>query len=264
MFKDKDLQAIAVQLRVDPDEFVKKAKSDQDEEIEVQTLHTQADLETLRKNRFNEGKAAMEEILVKELKTEHKIEIDSKSINDFVPAFQKKVITDAGIEPAKQVKEKEDVITALKKQLSYKDGEIATEKKSKFQLRKDFEILNLLPKNTVLPKGDVLALYKLNHSVTNEEGKTVITKDGVIQKNNLHEALDLKQSISQYIDSRPDLVKKKGMNGDDEGDDGSSIKFHKMSEYLSYCENNNLEALAQKNISDVLGKNKADNFNKDN
>ena len=76
MFSADTIKKIGEVLHIS--DFDAKLKSEKEETLEVPVLITEDEKNTFGTNRFNEGKKAASEILVKDLKTKHGIESDSK------------------------------------------------------------------------------------------------------------------------------------------------------------------------------------------
>lgn len=90
------------------------AETDITLEIPEVTTFTGAELSLRDKNKYNEGKTAGVEILIKDLKETHGVEVDGKDPNKFIDALKAKTLKDASIEPNKQLADAQEVIEKLK------------------------------------------------------------------------------------------------------------------------------------------------------
>lgn len=262
MIAKETLKKIAEVLKVDVSDFEAKIKSDKEETLEVPAIVTEDDKVAFGNNRFNEGKKAASEILVKDLKESHKLEFDGKSIDKFLQAYSDKVIADAKIEPDKQV----SALKTEKKALQDQIAGLTTEKENisrtfgekLFQVEMRSEVLSHIPENTLIPKADIAELFMNRHRVTKEDNSVITYKGNEKLLDKVLNPIPVKDVVLQFAEP---YLKKAGMGGGDNGGSGGAVpKFKTASEAYKYLKDKNIEPLSQEGLK-LLNDNKDAGYN---
>lgn len=163
----------------------------------------------LRKEGFDEGKIAGEEILVKAIRDEFGIEkaalpkkANAKQIKEVIHTS---VAAELKISPDKRIGELTNDITALQDTVKKKDEKIS-DLTSSYQRKEQqsairHTILGKIPDKTKIPKEDVLNLFMSKHRVElADDGKLVFKNDEGIMKNETTRApLTIDEVIPTFI-----------------------------------------------------------------
>lgn len=266
----KETQEKLVAYGFDVSKLEEAIKSEEETSLEVPTLFTEKDKEGFiseeekeqyGKNRFEEGKKAIEEITSKELSEEFGVE-KTKDIRKLIKAVSKKEADEAGKKPGEKEEKLKEENEALKKKLTDQEAEFQSkenEYKSKlFDTELTTEISQYIPEKTVIPKEDLVALFKNRYRVSQtEDGKTVVQDSkGNIIKDKVLNPVPVKDVVSQFSET---YLSKEGMGGKDQKTNGSSGKFSKMSEFQAYCKANDIDPMSDEGQNHLLD-NKAEQF----
>lgn len=211
---------------------------DNKEEVEITIPEIvslkKADFETRLKNEkdaeYKKGKIAGEEMLIKDAREKFGLSFEGKSMDNFVEAFQKKILDDAKITPDEKIKEKDKTI----KQLRDNIARIESDKQllaSQFEMEKktisiNNAIFSAIPDKAVTDKfgrTDILALFNANgYAVDIEEGKHIVKKNGeVIKDATTLVPLDLNKVVSDFVTSKGLLQTSGGGRGEGDGGGGN-------------------------------------------
>lgn len=257
MLSQEDVNKLNV-LGIDVSKLTEAVKSDNEVRLEIPQLFTDSQFNEFGKNRFNEGKKAIEEITAKELKEHFKINAEHKDIKKLFEEYGNLKATEAGKKPS----ELENTIAELQKKLT----DATTEKQkiqSDFQKRLDtIELKNnlsgLIPEGTKIGKEDIINLFLISHSVEKDDtGRAIVKKGDDVLKDNILNPLDLKTVINSFIDERGFTVKS-GMGGNDRTGGGSG-KFKDTAEFMAHCEKNGIDPMGTEGMN-LLANNKDSNF----
>lgn len=267
MFSADTIKKIGEVLHIS--DFDAKYKSDKEETLEVPVLITEDEKNTFGTNRFNEGKKAASEILVKDLKTKHGIESDSKSIDTFLEKFSEKVIADAKIKPDEQIEKFKKEAGELRAKLESANQSMTTLKsdyESKlFDVQTTGEIRSYFPDKTAdgkpiaysLPVNDLVDLFKLRHRVANEDGGSIVYKGSQKLVDNVLSPIPLKNVVAQFAEA---YVARGGMGGGDNGGGGGAApKFKTASEAYQYMKDHKIEPMSNEGLK-LLNENKDTGF----
>ena len=258
MYPKETLKKIADVLKLDVSVFEANLKSDKEETLEVPTLFTEEDKNTFGTNRFNEGKRAATEILVKDLKVKHGLDFEGKSVDTMLEAFKEKSLADAKIEPDKQVSTLKNEKKALQDQVTSLTGEkekLTKEYNDKlFHVETKNQILSFIPDNTIIPKEDLVELFMNRHRVTQEDNSVVVYKGDQILKDNVLNPIPLKNVVSQFSEG---YIKKNGMGGGDDINGGTKGNFKTMSAFMDHCKKNNIDPMGEKGQKLLIDNKKA-------
>jgi len=250
-------------LGFDVSKLTEAIKAEDEQSLDVPKLFTESQNLDFGKNRFDEGKNAMSEILAKEVKKQFNIESDTKDINEVVKLYGDNVLKTANVKPDEKYNTLESNFKKLQSDYqSVVDDKENTEKEYKsklFNIHTTSKINSLIPAKTKIPKEDITTLFLNNYSVeTDETGRTVVKKGNEVLKDNVLNPLPLDAVLNTFLDERK-YIEKSGMNGGDREKGGGSSKFKNMSEFNAYCEANNLEPMGTE-AQALLMKNKEANF----
>lgn len=182
------ISSIASVFGLTAEEMTAKITSDKPEELKLAgTLFTEDDLKKRDSGKYNEGKTAGTERLVKDLKQKHNYELDGvKDIDGFLTYHEEQLKTKYSKNSTERVTELEKDISKLK--TTYED-EIKTYKsqvddlsgKYKEQDNKNY-LLSIMPKDTILKPEALITLFKSEYQLDIEEGKRVIKQNGEVVK----------------------------------------------------------------------------------
>jgi len=259
MFSAETIKKLGEVLHIS--DFDAKLKSDKEETLEVPVLFTEDEKKTFGGNRFEEGKKAGSEILVKSLKEKHGLEVDGKSVDALLSAYAEKVITDAKIEPDKKVA----ALLTEKKTLQDQINSLSTEKETiakdlnnkLFQVEIRSEVLSHIPDNTLIPKSDIADLFLNRHRVAKEDNSVITYKGTEKMQDSVLNPIPLKNVVMQFAEG---YIKKSGMGGGDNGGGGGAVpKFKTASEAYKYLKDHNIEPMGQEGLK-LLNENKDAGF----
>lgn len=259
--KKADTAKMLVKLKIAPDETTALAMIDDAAEKEVaipDTLHvmTAPEVETRDRNKYNEGKTAGTEMVIKDIKTKHKVEIDGVDPDKVIEAITKKAVTDAGIAPDAQVLEQKKLVDQWKTKATSAEQQIASLTQEKTQLTVDNRIKGLFPKDRadILNDDEFLMSVKGRFSIETREGKEVVidkaTNDVVRDKVKL-EPVAPADAIKGYFTERKWIAESPGGGGGGRGGGnsnpgGAAGKFTKLSEVRASIEAQGFNAQGEK------------------
>jgi hypothetical protein len=205
------------------------------------TLRTTEEETTFTENLKKEAHTAGAEKALRTKADELGLEIDGskRNIDDVFNAYAKKVLEDAKIEPAEQLKKikttLEEKETALTNALSK-----VTEKENEFKSYKNQSILDkkldsFIPDNTILPKEDIKTILKTKLKFDVDDNGNVLALDnqGNIIKDpttaNPKEANDV---VSNFFKDNQSYLKpiEGGAGGSDSGSKGNKKSLDKFIE----------------------------------
>lgn len=262
MLNAETLKKIAGVLGLEVSDLTAKIKSDTEETLEVPVVYTQADYDAFGANRFNEGKTAMSEIVTKDFKVKHpEVQFTGKNLENWIEAFAdhraSEKLKEAKINPDERVKALEDDKKTLQTKLTEAEGKVAQTTKDfeqrMFQVEIRNQIISLIPDNTVIPKEDLVDLFLNRHRVAKEENGISVYKGSELLRDKQLNLLPLKDVVTQFTEN---YVKKTGMGGGNAGG-GFTGKFTKMSQFMDYCKEHNLEPMGQEAQNLLLDKKEA-------
>lgn len=187
MLTQEAINKLASIIKVDAKTLSDAIGSESETTVEIPDLSafTPEELErrdsNIKKENYDSGKVAGVEILVKELKEEHGIEIEGKDARKFLEAFRNKVIKDADIKPAEKDAETERIIAGLKS----RNTELETENNTLNERIKINDIrsraFSTITKDYSLSKEKILHLMSADgYELAEEGGLTVFRQNGNI------------------------------------------------------------------------------------
>jgi hypothetical protein len=201
------------------------------------------------KTSYDEGKKAGEEMFIKEIRTDEKLDFEGKTKEQLLTALKAKILKDAGSEPTKRITELEADNKKLKELVTETEGKLKTETELHTAKLNGIEIESTikskLPDKLAngLSKDDAYVLYMAKKKVEKTEAGIVlvdpITKQ-VIKDKKLNPV-----SIDDDIKSFLEGFGKVNNDGRGEGDDKTKVKtniesFTKRSEVDTYFDKNDI------------------------
>lgn len=211
-------------------EEITKAIEDQKESIEVNStdlvIRDKTEEETFVSNLKNEAKTAGIEIAVKETRNQLGLDFKGRTIDVLLDAYKTKILEEAKIEPAEQVKTLTKDLETLKTTISTLETEKNTIK-TQFDGFKNETVLNstlssLIPSNTILPKDDMLMIVRNKIKLGVDESGSVVSfnPDGTPRKDDKTlNPVPVNQVIQEFFDQNPSYLKdvEGGKGGSDTG-----------------------------------------------
>lgn len=218
---ESSVKAIATSLNMEASELTTELTKEGESEVITSKLNDlsvmpKADLETLKTNigdlKYKEGKIAGPEMWAKEKKSE--LGLEGEGLNDpnsLLEAYKNKIITDANIEPDKQVeqlnKEKsalQEKVTGLETDIT-KKGEEFESFKTQSNSRSDVHIsamkVNIVADKELIgnQREMVITSFMQTHEIrTEEDGSKSIWKDNLKLVNELQNATDLDTAVLKH------------------------------------------------------------------
>jgi len=246
MLTQETLGKISAVLNIEVSDLEAKIKSEQEETLEVPKLYNETQFSEVSTNRFEEGKKAATEILVKDLKAQHEVEVEGKDIGKFLDGFKSKVKAELDKTPNARIKELEADLEAVRaSQQSALDEKEAAISDLSTKLRRQAlngEIITKLPDNLSIGKPDVLTIFHNEIQTKDEEGKTVFIRNGEVLKSETREPLKLEEVLPMFLDSHKFI--QTGANGNgDAGGGGGTTNFTNMDEFMAHCEAEGIEPM---------------------
>jgi hypothetical protein len=208
-------------------------------------IYTKEERETFENNfgktKYEEGKTAQEEMLVKAAKERNGLSFEGKSFDKFEEALKAKIIADAKIEPDEKVKELEGSLQILQTNYKTLENEYTTFKtgisEKETQAKKDNTILSFMPDDVIVPKDIALMAIKNKAGIDvefTEIGTPLQVINGVVQKDKTQEPVVFSKEFLTGKLKELNLLKTKegGPGGADElgGGAGDYVAFTKEME----------------------------------
>lgn len=179
--KKESLQKLLVRLKLAEDEAKAKELIDSQEEKELTIpdtikLYTVDEFTTITTNLKNEGIKVGKEINIKELKEKVGIDLEGKDPDKFIEAFKAHVLKDGGVSVDDKVKDRDKTIVELKAALKTAQEEKSTAVTQAASIRKDTDLLRILPKDRDDRFSDDhwLMATKAELQFAEEDGKPVV------------------------------------------------------------------------------------------
>lgn len=234
MLTQELLTKLAALAKIEPKLLQDAISSTEEVAIEIPDLmtFTKTEIESRdnvkKGNGYADGKKAGLEMAVKEVKEEYQLEFEGKDLKSLIDNYGKKVLADAKIAP----KEHEETITKLRATISEFEGKLTAKDNEVKAIALETEVLSLLPENAKgLSKKETLTLLKANgYDFTKEEGKLLVTKDGVkMVDDKLQTPIDATTAINSIYSER-EWAGKSAATGRGGGSSNVTITHTKLSE----------------------------------
>lgn len=271
MLKKETIAALAKAAGQSAEELAKAISSESEVDFEIKTSHfftdeewktREASLDKEHKEKYDSGKEAGQEMVIKDLKIKEGLEFDGKKPEDFVKALRAKTLEDADKNPDKKVSELEKDLEKLRGEITQKDTSISDLNKQLKGVQIDSKISKYIPEK--LPEGvtkeDALFIVKRNFEFEMEEGKEVVKKNGEVIKDKTRNPVSYENAIIEFATERKWRVADGGRGGDDGTKGGSTAdpsKFRKMSDFNKYFDENDINPASQKAMGIVMEAQKA-------
>lgn len=226
-------QAKLKALGIDPEALVTAVKAEAETELALPNLLTPEQVSTLstniRKEGYDEGKTAMREILVKDIKTKTGLQIETKELDPVLEALK-----DAWKKPADNT-ELEKSLKELQKKytddLSAKDALVKQRERELSGLKLRSEMAKHLPKETIIDKDYILTLFSTEHEIEQTDSGAVVKKHGTILKDDLQNPKSLEIVVKEF--ALP-FAKKEGKGGEDDHGGAGGKTFTNPEEHYAY------------------------------
>jgi hypothetical protein len=242
MLKKAALLNMAKLLKIDTAKFEAAIASDKEEDIEIAddiTIFNKTELETRDRNTYDKAKKAGEEMLVKDFKKKHGIEINGEDPDKLMEALTAKVKKELDVNPDARVVELTKTVDSTKRALQ-KANELADQYKNQMEnFQTDTKLLGMLPPNRseVMNTDEFLAMTKSQIKIETRDGKEVAIRNGqVVVDPKTQEPLPPGDVIKGYFTERKGWLKEEetpmtgrgGGNSNTPG--GRAGRFTKISE----------------------------------
>lgn len=236
----KVIESLANLLKFDVEELTKVITTEGDVDFKLPDgvkVFSNEDLESIKDNhgktRYDAGKLAGNEMLLKELSEKVGFETPIKDMDSFITNYKSEVLKDANIEPGKKIKDLETSLEKVQGLLTDKENEISTIQSSYKQKETKLSAQSLfpdIPENVGLNKAEATSLYFMSHEIKDDG----IYKNGERQKDGHEKAYDLKQSISEFVTEKKWNATPSGRGGGAGGQGEPNGKPKTMEDYESY------------------------------
>jgi len=180
------ISKIASVYGITAEDLTAKLTSEKEEDIKLPgQLFTEEELKTRDSSKYNEGKEAKEEMLVKDAKKQLGYDFEGKSFEQFLSHHNDNLKTKYSKNSNERVGELEKDIDKLKR--TY-EQEIETLKGSNTDLLGKYKkqaarntLLSIMPETT-LKSDAIITLFNSEHQVEEENGKMIVKQNGEIMK----------------------------------------------------------------------------------
>jgi len=252
MLSKDTLTKLAAVLSITVEDFENKIKAEKEEALEVPALFNQAQIDLLKKTRFEEGKKAAGEISVKELREKFGIQTETKDFDELFEKYGEKVKSEVLKNPSDREKQLNEDLTKLRDKIKNDSESWGKEKlnleSSIYQERATGQLLGLIPEGTIIPRTDILTLFRSEHEVVNLDGKTAIKKNGQILKDTLEQPVAIDSVVKTWLDERKFVKPGAGGSGGDGGSEGGTPKLKTMTEFMTYCQSKGIAPLSPEGL----------------
>lgn len=264
MLKAEQITELAKRAGLSSKVLTDALKSDKEETLTFDSegeFIANTDLETIKgkaeKVGYDKGKEAGEEMAVKAIRTDEKLEFEGKTVANLVTALKTKIQKDTGTEPNKKITELEADIKTLQKNLADKETELTTATTNYSTKLSNMEIeqtiKSKLPDKLAngLSKDDAYVLYMAKKKVEKTDAGIVlvdpITKQ-VIKDKKLN-PVSIDDDIKTFLEGYGKVIDDGRGEGDDKNKKKTNIEsFTKRSEVEAYFEKNNIPLSEQSGI----------------
>jgi hypothetical protein len=273
--KKESLIKLLVRLKIAEDDAKAKDLIEAQEEKEVSIpdatkVFVGDEFTTATANLKNEGIKIGKEIGIKDLKEEAGLDFEGKDPKKFISEFKAQVLKDANVSVDDKVKDRDKTITELKAALKKEQDEKADAISKATAIRKDVDLLRILPKDRDDRFGDDhwLTVVKSELQFLEEDGKPIVKdRQGNVIKDGQFNAVSYETAMADLFKTKnwnkvEQDQQKKGPGFDDSKKVPGAI--NNMKEFKAYCESQNWNIKgqeAQAKLAEVTKANKDFNFN---
>jgi hypothetical protein len=224
---------------------------------------TKAESDTRDRNKYNEGKTAGTEMVLKEIKTKHAIEVDGTDADKIVEAIGKKAVDAAKISPDEQVKEAKKTADQWKAKATAAELKTAELEAKTTQMAADNKIRALFPKDRsdILTDDELLDSVKRRYEIRVQDGREVVfdrTTNEIVKDKTKLEPVAPGDVVKGYFTERKWLAEptggggQGGRGGGNSNPGGKGGKFAKMSEVRAHVESQGKNPLGQEGKDMIL------------
>ena len=245
MLSKKGTEALAGMLKLTVEDLTQVLTSEDEKDLELPKLEvfTSEEFETFKetlkdahgKSKYDEGKTASREMLLKEMSKEVGFETSVKDPSEFINKFKSTILETAKIEPNKKVQELETSLSNLQSKLDEKDNEISKIVSQTKEKEVKLQVQSLFPDLTEkfgLTKEDTTSLFFNNGYEVKEDG---VYKNGQILKDARENPLQIKDVVSNFITDRKwNVEHPQGRGGGARGSGGNSNLPQSLEEYETF------------------------------
>lgn len=264
MLKQETLNKIANLLKLDSKKLSEAIADKNEIDLTIDDklqVYDDAALATRDRNKYNEGKKAGEEMLVKEIKRKHSVEVDGDDPDKVVEAIIGKVKKEAGGSASDKEKDLETKIEQWKQKHKEALEELTQVQKKAAEASLDKELLASFPKNrdSKLSDEEYLFLVKKTLEIEEKDGKRIVKKEGkVLENDKTLEPISLREAIEGHFNERKWVTEegsggagaggqqRAGAGGGNSKPGAGGGKFSKMSEVNAYLSENGIDAKGEK------------------
>lgn len=208
---------------------------------------TKTEVETRDRNKYNEGKTAGTEMVIKDIKTKHNLQVETNDADKVVEAISKKAVEDAKIAPDEQVKEQKKLVDQWKQKATDAEKKAADAESKITGLSVDNKLRGLFPKDRsdILTDDEYLVSVKNKFRLETKEGREVMvdvaTGEVVRDKVKLEPVLPAEAITGYFTERKGWLIDPKagggqGGRGGGNSNPGGIPKFTKLSEVQAHVE----------------------------
>lgn len=260
MLSKQSIQKIASLLKLDAAKFEEILTAQEEKEVSIDDklqVFDDASLQARDRNKYNEGKTAGQEMLVKDMKRKHNIEVEGDDPDKFIEAFANKVKKETGGNVDDRVKDLETKIEHFKNQSKKAEERASQLEKQMADAAFDRELLTYFPKNrdSKFTDDEYLTLVKKSISIVEKDGKKVVVRDGKEARAEKDlEPIGLKDVVESYFGERKWVEEagaggggqRGGAGGKDSTPGGGGGKFQKLSDVTKHLEAEGISAKSEK------------------
>ena len=208
--KKETLALIAGLTKLKPEDLEAAIKDEKEVDLTIDdklTAFTEDEITTLKTNEFKRGSVSAVEIAVKDVKAKQGLDFTGKTIEGLIEAANKKALTDAKIEPAKQVQELTEKITNLQKTVTDQEKALADKDTEVTGVKINGELFKHIPapgeNDPAIGADEVIQLMKVSgYDFKLENGALIPYKDGKQLHDKLSNARPVKDVIGDFVKER--------------------------------------------------------------
>lgn len=252
MFKKETWQEIAKELNLDADKLQELAASEKEEALEVPKFNRFTDeqltslKETVGKESAKNGSKTIIEMQIKEKREKLGLEFEGKTIDNLLAAYEKKILTDAKIEPSKKIGE---LTTSLEKlqgtyntDIEAKDIRIKGLEAEKSQIKSNNDLLRNVPENLKgVTNKQFATLAQSEYTFEyDDDGNFIAKKGDNVLKDKLEKPLLVKDVLTDFA-AKNNWYTADGRGGGNEG--GKTGGFETLHDIYKHMEKNKIDPM---------------------
>jgi len=252
--KKESIIALAAALKIDKKVIEDAIAAADEQEIKIPeglTVLTTAELTARDEQNKNSGINSGKQIAIKDLKEAAGLDYEGEGSKDgkrFLTEYEKKVKKDSNVQESDKIKELNTTIEGLRTNITTLTGEKDSMIKATKEAQLDNDILTMTidKKPDNFTNKEWLTLIKLGNEVVEDNGITVVKRDGKVVANKTDlKPLPVKEALVGYIDERKlgkvvEPPKTGGRNGQDSKITGLGIST--MKQFTQHLQDNNISA----------------------